>query len=1135
MFFSERQTMNEKSWVIRELLNTTWTEELVGFPWAEEDAPAVTGPDGQPVVTQLSAGKVWFVVEKLPALGEVAYRAGASATPAPPCVTVRREQDTAVLSNGVISLRVPAALSGGDTPDGQVLPGPLLALRRGEGPWVGEGRLFASPDQTISDIRFETVEEGPLWCVYAVTYVAGENEYRVEYRLEVGAAYVRIGEHSTLGHDTRWEFDLQPDFAPTRAAYGHHRTWGKTKALDLEYSGRMHLGDVQAPDQPIHYFSDDFDAYTFLNDREALGLCALRDGDWTFLPANPIALRPLAGPRLLWSASCQAGNRHWALFFATADAALQEDYYATPAARMRRKFETTLDWVKDLVLEWDDLPDQERPHAICTREDLQRARDLFKSYAPLRRYGEFLDRGAELVQGQYNSSGHYPLNDEHREDPMSAWLMEPDPQVADVLKRGLLEGIRLRVDAFLGPQGHRAYLAGSIDVGRMLRPFIHMFDLLAPHLHFTPEERRYFRAAVAFLCYKIDSPHYWNAEALVLHSDHPKSAHRTAWFPSRDSDWCTYNLDTAPHNFHIDLYTAMGSAAAIFPGHPCSSRWLDRALSYVERELDNWIFKTGAYIESAVYTLGTMGWWIPFFAVLKHTRVKNYFLDERFQRLGYALARLLGPHDRRIERRSFTVMGDAHYPSGYCNTLAWMAGLGREDPQFSATMMAAWEQSGRQLNAPGQQGQSFYDALFIDPDLPAQPLQDLPSEHLDGLGVILRDSYGTPDEVYFFIKCGKIYSHFHYDEGAFFVFADGVPLLDEYGIQYGSGTDENGQVVPGNAPRCHNAISFSGTPTDRECYNRGYVTRFLSEAYADYAICEMPVHLLYMKPELSLWGFQGEEAPYGWWRRHIFFVKPYGFFFYDQLESEFTATLDLNFKADTYQTVAELSRVYQGRYGTDIPVCLNLPTDGSLRDGRIDMQATAYSFPKFSTMESVAPELKDTFYNQVSLHVGTRPNTDFSWAFAWSRPEAEATLRPLPEGAPGSVLERADGVTRALVAPAFQPAVSVQQEGMIYSGWAGAVTERTGGTVELIQMVGKVIGAATGLQLHGDGPFRAVIEGTRATVEISGAARWLAVHGVPLRRLTLNGHEVETEPAGAPGARRLAVPAGRHQLVAEWD
>jgi hypothetical protein len=473
------------------------------------------------------------------------------------------------------------------------------------------------------------------------------------------------------------------------------------------------------------------------------------------------------------------------------------------------------------------------------------------------------------------------------------------------------------------------------------------------------------------------------------------------------------------------------------------------------------------------------------------------------------------------------------YPSGYGNVLAWLAGLGSEDPEFSAALMGAWHETGCQLNNPGQQGQSFYDALFIRPDLPARPPADLPSEHLDGLGLILRDRYGTPDEVFFFIKCGKVYSHFHYDEGAFFLFGDGVPLLDEYGIQYGSGTDETGQTVPGHAPRCHNAISFSGTPTDRECYNRGYVTRFLTEPYADYAVCEIPVHLLHMKPELSLWGFQGEEAPYGWWRRHILFIKPHGLFFYDQLETQFTATLDLNIKADTYRTVKGLSRVYQGRYGTDIPVCINSPQDGTPRDGRIDMKANENAFPKFSTMETVPQAEKDVFYNQVSWHVGTRPNTDFSWALAWAKPEAGAMLRPLAAGLPGSQLDCAGSVTRAVVAPWLRPAVEAQTDGLLYSGWGGAVIQRPDGAAELVQMAGNRIGLPDGPRLHGDGPFRAVVQDGTVTVETGGRARWIEFHGLRVSQVTLDGREAATEPAGPGRAVRVAVPAGRHRLTVQ--
>jgi hypothetical protein len=1101
---------------LREHLNHEWADELVGFPWEGRTCPWVTGPDGRELPAQLSGGKVWFVVDRLPALGSAEFQAEGEAAARTPCASAAREGDAMVLSNGRIGLRVPASQScaAAAGSEEQALPGPLLGIRHGDGPWIGRGVLRASPDQAISEIRFETVEEGPLWCAYAVRYLAGDKEYRVAYRLDAGAARVQIAEHSLLCHDARWEFDIHPGFEPRRAAYGHHSTQGRTRIIDLEFSGRQHLGDVQAPDQPTHFFRDDFDVYAFLNDRLALGLCAVRDGDWTCLSQNSISMLPGAGPSLLWRATCKAGKRVWLAYFGDAgDHVAEGDWTATPGGRLRREYETTLDWVKDLVLEWEEEPAGPRPYAACTREDLERAQRLFRDWEPLKRYGEFLDRDAELAQGQYDSHGHYPLDENRREDPMCAWLMRPDPAVADKLKRGLIEGLRRRVDIFLGPHGHRGYVVGAIDMGRTLRPFAQMYDILAPHLEMSEPERRYLRAAFAFLASKAADRHYWNAEAIVLHSDHPKSSHRTAWFPSRESDWATYNVDTAPHNFHIDLYTGLGAIALAFPGHPCSRDWVDRTLSYIERELDTYVFPTGAFIESATYTLAVMHWWVPYFAMLRNARIRNYFLDERFQRMGRCLARVVGPYDRRLRRHSFTVMGDANYPSGGGDTLAWVACLGREDAEFSAVMMGAWEDTGRQLNNPGQQGLSMYDALFIDPSLPAKPLRGLTSEHVNGLGLILRSGHGTEDEVYFFIKCGKIYSHFHHDEGAFFAFADQVPILDEYGVQYGTGTDEAGRPLPVHAPRCHNGISFTDVPTDREAYNRGFVTRFLTQEYADYAVCEMPVHLLYMKPGLSTWGFQGEEAPYGWWRRHILFVKPHGFFFYDELESEFAAALDLNFKADRYETRGGLSRIYRGRYGTDIPVCVNLPAGAAARDGRMEIEGTTTSFAKFSSMEAVDPEMKRTFYHQAYMHVPAPAGTDFSWAFGWARPEAQATFAPLPGGSPGSVLTLNGGAVRALVAPWLRRAVRHEDAAVVYEGWAGAVVERPDGGIELIQMNGNVVGRPGGVTVEGDGPFRATVRDGRVELETDGRARWITVRGVRPGEVASDGR-VRRETAG---------------------
>ncbi len=349
-----------RTWQLREHLGHEWTDELVGFPWPDSRAPRVTDGDGRACTVQLSGGKAWFRVACLPAFGAVSYQAcPAQGQAAAPCARAQGEGDTIVIGHDAIALRVPGSQScpaGDET--GQRLPAPILGVRRADGAWLGSGTFCGSPDQTISAIRFETVEEGPLWCTYAVTYLAGERDYRVEYRFEAGVSHAGITEYSRLGHDAEWLFDCYPGFAPTHGCFGHHRTWGKTALLELDYSGRQHIGDVQAPDQNMHFFVDDFDAFTFVNGSTALGLAAAHDGEWSFIPQNPISLLPRSGPALVWRAPCKAGRRLWHLFLAGAgDIVPDGDYFATPAARIRRKYETTLDWVKDLVLAWQDKPD----------------------------------------------------------------------------------------------------------------------------------------------------------------------------------------------------------------------------------------------------------------------------------------------------------------------------------------------------------------------------------------------------------------------------------------------------------------------------------------------------------------------------------------------------------------------------------------------------------------------------------------------------------------------------------------------------------------------------------------------------------------------------------------------------------
>jgi hypothetical protein len=174
-------------------------------------------------------------------------------------------------------------------------------------------------------------------------------------------------------------------------------------------------------------------------------------------------------------------------------------------------------------------------------------------------------------------------------------------------------------------------------------------------------------------------------------------------------------------------------------------------------------------------------------------------------------------------------------------------------------------------------------------------------------------------------------------------------------------------------------------------------------------------------------------------------------------------------------------------------------------------------------MEHVAQETKDTFYNQLSMHLPAAPNTDFSWAFAWAPPARGARLAPLAGGAPGSRLSFKDGETVGIVAPWIRPAVRVADRTLEYEGWAGSASSGADGRDTLIQMSGNRIARPGGLGIDGDGPFRAETRDGAVTLSVSGTARALTVQGV--RPASLRGRGCRVERLSRTTCR-VRVPGG---------
>ncbi|MBI4025883.1 MAG: hypothetical protein HY360_12935, partial [Verrucomicrobia bacterium] len=143
-----------------------------------------------------------------------------------------RHDSYSVFSNGILSLKLPAtqseiparpcpqlgrrgqaggsnlkslpalarSLAGGVRQAGQIsncLPGPIVAVRRGEGPWLGRGRL-ESPF-AVRSITTRLIEQGELWTTAEVLYTfEGGYTYRMRIKLRPDDEVCDVEEESTL-------------------------------------------------------------------------------------------------------------------------------------------------------------------------------------------------------------------------------------------------------------------------------------------------------------------------------------------------------------------------------------------------------------------------------------------------------------------------------------------------------------------------------------------------------------------------------------------------------------------------------------------------------------------------------------------------------------------------------------------------------------------------------------------------------------------------------------------------------------------------------------------------------------------------------------------------------------------------
>lgn len=252
----------------------------------------------------------------------------------------------AVLGNGLLWCKVPAARAGGDEPHevrydppapAVGMPGPVVALSRDGTRWIGSGYL-----DTMRRVRRLScrLERGPVFVRALVVYeFEDDKRYRADVRLFTGKPYVMLAEDFDLGGASRFVFSfdafkIEEFFAPGDQ---HLVRWKPVTEENpcgdfIRLAGQTCLARMVVWSQ-FNYFAGKQEtlAVRAPGDDTCVGAFYLRPDRWTRAKVNHVDLyrrpevpgdrmtRGVAGlsgarDRIAMEAWLVDGHREWALF-----------------------------------------------------------------------------------------------------------------------------------------------------------------------------------------------------------------------------------------------------------------------------------------------------------------------------------------------------------------------------------------------------------------------------------------------------------------------------------------------------------------------------------------------------------------------------------------------------------------------------------------------------------------------------------------------------------------------------------------------------------------------------------------------------------------------------------------------------
>lgn len=689
--------------VLPEQLNVDWKHELVTYPFAADagacvvDSVRLTGPNGA-VPVQLSSIEYWpqtayvksatlaFIVDALTPRATNTYQvsygpAGLEDTISAPdlAVTVTDTQVQATTSRFGVRLLLGTKTYDPPKP-AKDAPAPVLGMRRGNGDWFGGSRLYG--DTAITGFAATLTDHGPVFVRvnYHYTYADGNT---LDFTVQLNAQGNQIFLETASAKDNRasdgLDILLTPGLPSLVLQYMPEQVQKQTGTSDIGTSGWKQKA------------VDDYTTGLVTN--------LTPFGDWVNEFTQTKFYLRYAGAQEEIVITRQAAG-----------------VWVKPGERGEKDVPLLKDKDNTLYLRVNNAKGVRK---WSVGENASWETKLVRIFNPVMTFQDEVDPlnvVKDMVLDWPASAEKHPRLVLSAEEITKAGAENPDAvkQNQDVAK------LRQRL----------AQLA-YYDTMRDAANVICLYDGIIDSDLITPEERKLFRAQMAFLAYRLASPANWSTARQGFASGNP--------------------------NMTVAHVLNQGMAACALRDHPMAKTWAKEPQALMETWM-NRLDAKGYWNESGHYGRVSVSKLMLFAIILQRAGFKDYFQEQRMKNMALFYEKTLTPPD---PQKPLAFIGSPDKPQlgrltppigrGSHGSDFGLGGLMakaflKSDPALSKIMQWCFQQT--KFSPMLGEGMSGLDVLYTDRTLPAAPPTDWNSEYMPSVGPLLRSGVGMPDENY---------------------------------------------------------------------------------------------------------------------------------------------------------------------------------------------------------------------------------------------------------------------------------------------------------------------------------------------------------------------------------------------------